>query len=188
MYWFVLQKSSAWKDGEPHLQDDIRRDELDGECRDATEEEAEERHYPEDPSDWPAPHQITDSFRQNMTETGPLKCPDRPYPRSEASNRQFSKAYCNRLLSNGKIIERHCLLYSKKANKVYCFPCKLFGSAKTCDKRLVLGYNNWQCLSKTLHETSNHHIDAYLSWKELATRLQLGKTLFQAFPKHQELL
>lgn len=69
--------------------------------------------------------------------------------------------------------------YSKKANKVYCFACKLFGGAKTCDKRLVLGYNNWQCLSKTLqlHETSNHHIDAYLSWKELTTRLQLGKTI-----------
>lgn len=67
-YWFVLKKSSAGKDGEPHLQDDIRREELVGECRDATEEEAEERPYPEDPSDWPAPHQITDTFRQNMTE------------------------------------------------------------------------------------------------------------------------
>jgi len=181
-----LQKSSAGKDGEPHLQDDIRREELDGECRDATEVEVEERPYP----DWPAPHQITDTFRQNMTETGPLKCPDGPYPRSEASNRRFSKAYCYRLLSNREITERDWLLYSKKANKVYCFTCKLFGGVKTCDKRLVLGYNNWQCLSKTLqlHETSNLHIDAYRSWKELATRLQLGKTLFQAFPKHQELL
>ncbi len=102
----VLQKSSAGKDGEPHLQDDIRREELDGECRDATEEEAEERSYPEDPSDWPAPHQITGTFRQNMTETGPLKCPDGSYPRSEASNMQFSNAYCYRLLSNRERIER----------------------------------------------------------------------------------
>lgn len=108
-----------------------------------------------------------------------MKCPDGPYPRSEASNRRFSKAYCYRLLSNGERIERDWLLYSKKANKVYCFACKLFGGAKTCDKRLVLGYNNWQCLSKTLqlHETSNHHIDAYLSWNKLTTRLQLGKTI-----------
>ncbi len=79
----VCLAESAGKDGEPHLQDDIRREELDGECRDATEEEAEERSYPEDPSDWPAPHQITGTFRQNMTETGPLKCPDGSYPRSE---------------------------------------------------------------------------------------------------------
>ncbi len=59
----VCLAESAGKDGEPHLQDDIRREELDGECRDATEEEAEERSYPEDPSDWPAPHQITGTFR-----------------------------------------------------------------------------------------------------------------------------
>ncbi len=72
-------------------QDDIRREELDGECRDATEEEAEERPYPEDPSDWPAPHQITDTFRQNMTETGPLKCPDGPYPRSMRVTGDFQK-------------------------------------------------------------------------------------------------
>ncbi len=92
---------STFERGEPHLQDDIRRKELDGECRDATEEEAEERPYPEDTSDWPALHQITDTFRQNMTETGSLKCPDGSYPRSKASNRQFSKAYCYRFLSNG---------------------------------------------------------------------------------------
>ncbi len=108
----VCLAESAGKDGEPHLQDDIRREELDGECRDATEEEVEERPYP----DWPAPHQITDTFRQNMTETGPLKCPDGPYPRSEASNRRFSKAYCYRLLSNKERIERDWLLYSKKAS------------------------------------------------------------------------
>ncbi|KAL1268397.1 hypothetical protein QQF64_033760 [Cirrhinus molitorella] len=87
------EENSAGQDGEPHLQNDIGREELDGECRDATEEEAEEKSYPEDPSDWPAPHQITDTFRQNMTERGPLKCPDGPYPRSEASHRRFSKAY-----------------------------------------------------------------------------------------------
>ncbi len=57
-----------------------------------TEEEAEERPYPEDPLDWPEPRQIPDTFRKNMTETGPLKCPDGPYPRSEASYRRFFKS------------------------------------------------------------------------------------------------
>ncbi len=87
---------STFESGEPHLQDEIRREELDGERRDA----AEERPYPEDPSDWPAPHQITDTFRQNMTKTWPLKCPDGPYSRSDARNRRFSKAYFYHLFSN----------------------------------------------------------------------------------------
>ncbi len=49
----VCLAESAGKHGEPYLQDDIRREELDGESRDATEEEADERPYPEDQSDWP---------------------------------------------------------------------------------------------------------------------------------------
>ncbi len=92
---------STFESGEPHLQDEIRREELDGERRDA----AEERPYPEDPSDWPAPHQITDTFRQDMTKTWPLKCPDGPYSRSEARNRRFSKAYFYPLFSNWERIE-----------------------------------------------------------------------------------
>ena len=69
------------------------------------------------------------------------------------------------------------LLYSNSSNRVYCFACKLFGEARVADTRLVVGYNNWQCLSKILkhHETSGYHINAYLMWKELASRLCLGK-------------
>ena len=65
------------------------------------------------------------------------------------------------------------LLYSNSSNRVYCFACKLFGETR------VVGYNNWQCLSKILkhHETSGYHINAYLMWKELASRLCLGKTI-----------
>ncbi len=54
-------------------------------------EEAEERPYPEDPSDWPAPHQITDTFRQNMTKTGIFKCPDGPYPDMRRLTGDFKK-------------------------------------------------------------------------------------------------
>ncbi len=83
-----------------------------------TEEEAEERPYPEDPLDWPEPRQITDTFRKNMTETGPLKCPDGPYPRSyprsEASYRRFSKAYCYCFLSNVERIERDWFVLFQK--------------------------------------------------------------------------
>jgi len=82
-------------------------------------------------------------------------------------------------MSNGKKVQRDWLLYSKSTNKVYCFVCKLFGGARVVDTRFVVGYNNWQCLSKTLqhHETSGYHINAYLLWNELASRLRLGKTI-----------
>ena len=137
------------------------------------EERVETRPYSEDPSDWPPPHQIGDSFRQCMVENGPPKCPDGPYPRSEKGRRSFSKAYCYHSMSNGEKVLRDWLLYSKSMNKVYCFACKLFGGARVVDTRFVVGYNNWQCLSKSLqhHDTSSYHINAYLLWKELASRL-----------------
>ena len=54
-----------------------------------------------------------------------------------------------------------------------------FGEARVADTRLVVGYNTWQCHSKILkhHETSGYNINAYLMWKELASRLCLGKTI-----------
>ena len=71
----------------------------------------------------------------------------------------------------------YCTLYSNSSNRVYCFACKLFGEARVADTRLVVGYNNWQCHSKILkhHETSGYHKNAYLMWKELASRLCLAK-------------
>ena len=114
-----------------------------------------------------------------MVENDPQKCSDGPYPRSDKSKRCFAKAYCFPVLSNGEKVERDWLLYSKSSNRVYCFACKLFGEANVADTRLVVGYNNWQCLSKILkhHETSGYHINAYLMWKELASCLCLGKTI-----------
>lgn len=132
-----------------------------------------------DPSEWPSPGQVSDSFRQMMTENGPVKCPDGPFPRAEKSNRRFSKAYCTRLLPNGERVERDWLMYSNKTNKVYCFACKLFGGSKQHDSRLVGGYSHWQRVSEVLqkHETGPDHIDAYLAWKELESRLRLGKCI-----------
>uniref|UniRef100_A0A3Q0SEZ9 TTF-type domain-containing protein n=1 Tax=Amphilophus citrinellus TaxID=61819 RepID=A0A3Q0SEZ9_AMPCI len=128
-------------------------------------ESAGARPYSEDPAEWPSPGEMGNSFRQYIIENGPQKCSHGPYPRSDESKRCFSKVYCFRLLSNGEKVERDWLLYSKSSNRVYCFACKLFGEAK--------------CLSKTLthHETSGSHINAYLMWKELASRLRLGKTI-----------
>ncbi|XP_062849623.1 uncharacterized protein DDB_G0283697-like [Trichomycterus rosablanca] len=139
-----------------------------GEEQRAAEERAGTRPYSEDPSEWPSPHEMSDSFRQYMVENGPQKCSDGPYPRSDKSKRRFSKAYCFRLLSNGEKVERDWLLYSKSTNRVYCFACKLFGEAKvaltTCDvsrdiiqeiypaSRLLKGYNALEKLNFLIKE------------------------------------
>uniref|UniRef100_A0A3Q0T7S3 TTF-type domain-containing protein n=1 Tax=Amphilophus citrinellus TaxID=61819 RepID=A0A3Q0T7S3_AMPCI len=161
-------------EGEEHRGPD---DEEGEEQRDAAES-AGARPYSEDPAEWPSPHETGNSFRQYMVESGSQKCSEGPYPRSDKNKRCFSKTYCFRLLSNGEKVERDWLLYSKSTNRVYCFACKLFGEAKVADTRLVVGFNNWQCLSKSLthHETSGSHINAHLMWKELASRLRLDKT------------
>lgn len=127
-----------------------------------------------DPSNWPCPDKVTDSFRIMLTENGPPKFPDGPFPRSQDSNRCFSKAYCYRRLTNGELVERDWLMFSHKANKVYCFACKIFGGEKNSNSRFVKGYGNWRCLSSRLkqHETGPNHTDAYLAWKELETRLR----------------
>ncbi len=55
-------------------------------------------------------------------------------------------------------------------------------SKKTLLLSLIIKWgDNWARLvcyiPRKLHEISNHHTDAYLSWKELATHLQLWKTI-----------
>ncbi len=132
-----------------------------------------------DPSNWPCPDKVTDSFRMMLTENGPPKFPDGPFPRSQDSNRCFSKAYCYRRLTNCERVERDWLMFSHKTNKVYCFACKVFGGEKTHNSRFVKGYGNWRCLSSRLkqHETGPNHTDTYLAWKELETRLRLGKCI-----------
>ncbi|KAL2083833.1 hypothetical protein ACEWY4_019351 [Coilia grayii] len=82
-------------------------------------------------------------------------------------------------MSNGEKVQRDWLLYSKNTNRVHCSARKLFGGDRVAGTRLVVGYNNWQRLSRTLqhHETSSFHINAYLLWKELASRLRIGKTI-----------
>ena len=85
------------KRGEDEVEENVEQigeDEVEENVEQIVEEErAETRPLSEDPSDWPPPHQIEDSFRQCMVENGPQKCPDGPYPRSDKSRRCFSKAY-----------------------------------------------------------------------------------------------
>ncbi len=136
MYWFVLQKSSAGKDGEPHLQDNIRR------------------------VRWRMQRCNRGGSRGKTHQTGlhPIKLLT-----------LLGKTWLTQGLWNvpmGHILDPRRVTGDFQKPTVFAY------------------YQIGRELSKTgcyiprkLHEISNHHTDAYLSWKELATRLQLWKTI-----------
>lgn len=55
-----------------------------------------------DPSNWPCPNKVTDLFRIMLTENGPPKFPDGPFPRSQDCNRCFTNTYYYRWLTKGE--------------------------------------------------------------------------------------
>lgn len=75
---------------------------------------------------------MTDSQRHDILQSGPtqpLKNSDEEYPKYE-NHRHFSNFYFTRKLNNGDIQHRRrCLVYPKSQNKVFCFPCRLFGNS-----------------------------------------------------------
>ncbi|KAG8172635.1 hypothetical protein JTE90_001703 [Oedothorax gibbosus] len=58
---------------------------------------------------------------------------------------------------NGEVIERQWLIYTKSANALFCYPCKLF--SESSDALCTSGLIDWQNVSKRLpsHETSRMH-------------------------------
>lgn len=114
----TMTKENKKQKGADEGEEEQRRPDEEREKRRDAEERAETRLYSEEPSEWPLPHKMGDTFRQYMVENGPQKVSDGPYPRSEKSKRCFSKAYCFRLLSNGEKVERDWLLYSKNTNSL----------------------------------------------------------------------
>ena len=69
------------------------------------------------------------------------------------------------------------LQYSVKRDSVYCFPCRFFGC--NVDKRLCYsGYSDWKHAkgkrgTLTIHETSQKHREAVLSWKDYQSTITL---------------
>lgn len=66
-----------------------------------------------------------------------------------------TKTIFYRHLLNGKQEKRNWFLYSNSSGKVYCVPCKLFGSASN---PFSTGFNDWKHSEKISdHENSTLH-------------------------------
>jgi len=67
-------------------------------------------------------------------------------------------------MSNGELIDRAWLTYSKQKNRIFCFPCKLFriGSGQLETD----GFNDWQHTSERLkhHELSKVYFKSMDMW------------------------
>lgn len=125
---------------------------------------------------WPA--KITDDIRQVLVEKGPVQIKNFNFPIDSNSGRRFTAVNYKTKLPNGEDIDRDWLVYSISKNSIFCFFCKLF-SNDDISLSGTEGYSDWQNMSNFLrtHERSTSHGKATISYRELATRLQLGHTI-----------
>ena len=97
----------------------------------------------------------------------------------DENSRHISYNHYSRKLNNGEISDRMLLVYSKSANKVYCFPCKLFSSDVVKQFLASVGINDRKHFRKRLkgHENSPEHMTNMSSWNELCVRLEKNETI-----------
>ncbi|XP_035213537.1 zinc finger MYM-type protein 5-like [Stegodyphus dumicola] len=70
----------------------------------------------------------------------------------KSQSKYATKMIFYRRLQNGKQQKRNWLLYSNTSGKVYCIPCKLFGSA---NNPFSAGFNDWKHSEKISDRISN---------------------------------
>ena len=137
----------------------------------------------DDPANWPTA--MNNNARDYLAMKGPPNIPENSFPRN-GKGLCFSKFHCKRKLLNGESVERPWIIYSKSADKIYCFYCKLF--IKNASMALsTSGFNDWSNVHTRLceHEKSKNHMEATCSYWELHQRLCSGQTIDK---KHEKII
>lgn len=84
-------------------------------------------HNLSDPANWP--QLLTKAVQYEIVKIGPLRIDNYDFPVTTYENgqkRRFTTNYYYRQLSNGDVIDRKWLVYSKIKDSVYCFPYFIF--------------------------------------------------------------
>lgn len=133
-----------------------------------------------DPAYWP--QCMSNINRVQIIEKGPIRVENYTFPIQKITGRKFSVANFNKIMSNGEVVDRRWLVYSKTTDRVYCYVCKLFEpTLNTCLANV--GCDDWGHLSNILktHERNKNHYINTTKWFEMKNNLSSSNTLDNEF-------
>jgi hypothetical protein len=123
-------------------------------------------------------------MRHDIISNGPKLQILKQYPKIRECS--FNADNILRSLPSGEKAQRDWLLYSKVSNSIYCFPCCLFSKAiipspwKDFGKDRC-GFNDFRHQSRgiKMHENSQSHFEAVISWKSYVNNSKNGNLMNQ---------